>query len=231
MLSDILYPRLAVDTSGNYLSVALQTEGQLFSYQEITTNQHSEKLIPFIAHVLEEAAIKLDKLRSIIYTAGPGSFTGLRIGLSVLKGIALAHNIPLIPVPTLDYIAYSSESECLNRIIIALLDARMDEVFSASYQKKPFKKLQQETLYSLKSSDFSSLLAQEPPPLLVSPSIALASSLPGLEICSPKANLLFDLVDMLNYPKLNAKEAFLLYVREKVALTQKEQELNGSWNR
>ncbi len=96
---------LLADTSTQILSIALLTET---SYEERLVNgnfSHSEDLLPEIEALIKRAGITLSDLELLIVTKGPGSFTGLRIGMASMKGIASALSIPLVSVPTLDAIA------------------------------------------------------------------------------------------------------------------------------
>lgn len=93
---------------------------------------HSERLMPSIHNLLEEASLKIHDLQGIALSLGPGSFTGLRIGVSTVKGLAYALKIPVVGVSTLEALAcnvpYHSE------VICPLLDARKKEVYAAFFQ-------------------------------------------------------------------------------------------------
>ena len=88
-----------------------------------------------IGDLLNSTGLKMDALDAVAVTIGPGSYTGLRIGLSVAKGICMALNIPLIAIPTLKMIAATVE-DTEATIICPLIDARRMEVFSAVYNKE-----------------------------------------------------------------------------------------------
>lgn len=97
---------LAIDTASRALSIALTDGQQLLAEQTWhTANQHSVELPPAVHHLLNRAGVEPRQLSAIGVAQGPGSFTGLRIGIGVAKGLALALNIPLIPVMTLDIVA------------------------------------------------------------------------------------------------------------------------------
>ncbi|MBI5928274.1 MAG: tRNA (adenosine(37)-N6)-threonylcarbamoyltransferase complex dimerization subunit type 1 TsaB [Chloroflexi bacterium] len=97
---------LAIDTASRSLSLALYDGQQLLAEQTwYTANQHSVELPPAIHHVLNRAGVQPRQLTALAVAQGPGSFTGLRIGIGVAKGLAMAQNIPLIPVMTLDIVA------------------------------------------------------------------------------------------------------------------------------
>ncbi|MBZ0319499.1 MAG: tRNA (adenosine(37)-N6)-threonylcarbamoyltransferase complex dimerization subunit type 1 TsaB [Anaerolineae bacterium] len=97
---------LAIDTASRALSIALTDGQQLLAEQTWhTANQHSVELPPAVHHLLNRARVEPRQLSAIGVAQGPGSFTGLRIGIGVAKGLAMALNIPLIPVMTLDIVA------------------------------------------------------------------------------------------------------------------------------
>jgi len=97
---------LAVDSSTNFLSICLKTGS---FYYEVTIDcglKHSENILKQVDHLVKTAGIHIKDLDLLICPEGPGSFTGLRIGMSTIKGIATALDIHYIAVPTLDYIAW-----------------------------------------------------------------------------------------------------------------------------
>jgi tRNA threonylcarbamoyl adenosine modification protein YeaZ len=87
--------------------------------------------MPQIAFGLEQSNIKLKNLDLVTIANGPGSFTGIRIGLATAKGICMAHEIPLLPINTLELLAYNIFGN--NRDILPFIDARMSEVYAALY--------------------------------------------------------------------------------------------------
>lgn len=121
---------LSIETSTSVCSVAIHEKGDLISLKELhESGAHSEKLIGLIDSVLSEAGVLYPELVAIAVSEGPGSYTGLRIGVSTAKGLAFALNKPLIGINTLQAIA-SSHTYNQGEIGIAVLDARRMEVFS-----------------------------------------------------------------------------------------------------
>ncbi len=103
-----LFPILAVETSSELCSTALMADENVVSEINLKKKHvHSQMLLPMIQHVLDSLNIDLKDLSSIAVSIGPGSFTGLRIGLAAVKGIAVGANLPIIPVPTLEALALS----------------------------------------------------------------------------------------------------------------------------
>lgn len=124
---------LALDTSSLVSSVALVNPTTLLAELTIQIRKtHSEQLMPHIAQLLEFAGIKPNELEAIAVSIGPGSFTGLRIGLATAKAIAYAQDKPLVGVPTLDALAYSCTVPGV--MVMPLLDAQKDNVYYAVYR-------------------------------------------------------------------------------------------------
>lgn len=125
---------LHLETATRVCSVAISKNGILIACKESHADGyiHSEALTPFIQEVLLEAQISIDELAAVSFSSGPGSYTGLRIGLSTAKGICFARHIPLISVPTLDSL-FSLIGQ-VDKCVIPLLDARRMEVYAQVYR-------------------------------------------------------------------------------------------------
>ncbi len=124
---------LSVDSSAVTASVAL-TDGENVINNEFVNAglTHSETLLPMIKRVLGDT--KVSDLDAIAVTAGPGSFTGVRIGVATVKGLAFEKNIPCIGVSTLEAIAYNFADE--NIIVCAVMDARRMQFYNALFEIK-----------------------------------------------------------------------------------------------
>ncbi|WP_405208269.1 tRNA (adenosine(37)-N6)-threonylcarbamoyltransferase complex dimerization subunit type 1 TsaB [Aquimarina sp. LLG6339-5] len=124
---------LCLETSTTNCSVALSKDGKVIAFKEDydTKYSHAERLHQFITIVLKEAGIALDILDAIAVSKGPGSYTGLRIGVSAAKGLCFGLNIPLISVSTLKGLALQVKST--ESFIVPMLDARRMEVYSAVF--------------------------------------------------------------------------------------------------
>lgn len=123
---------LALDTATDILSIALQTAKGIW-YTEIDGGlHHSERLIPLIDILLEQAHCSRSNLELLCCMEGPGSFTGLRIGFATIKGFALALGIPYVAIPTLD--CYGWTHRHWPGTVVPLIDAKKHSVFTALYQ-------------------------------------------------------------------------------------------------
>ncbi len=123
---------LAIDTSSKLMGVSLKSGGNIFSDFINDGYAHSENLLPMIDKLLKLASIRQNDLELLICTRGPGSFTGLRIGMSTLKGISLGLNIPLISVPTLDLYSFSNLN--FNGVTLPIIDARKRCYYTAVFE-------------------------------------------------------------------------------------------------
>ncbi|MBP1756265.1 MAG: hypothetical protein H6Q59_2663 [Firmicutes bacterium] len=124
---------LALDSSGLVASVAIVTEDAMLA--EYTVNYkktHSQTLLPMLNEIVKMVEINLEEVDAIAVAAGPGSFTGLRIGSATAKGLGLALNKPIISVPTLDGLAYNLYGT--DKLICPLMDARRNQVYTGLYE-------------------------------------------------------------------------------------------------
>jgi tRNA threonylcarbamoyladenosine biosynthesis protein TsaB len=129
---------IAIETATDVCGVALVHNGAVAAHRSIREkNVHSERLLPMIDEVLREAAVALTDLDAICVSIGPGSFTGLRIGLSTAKGLAVASRKPVVAVPTLDALAYEYFRTCsppVPGIVVPVIDAKRDEVYYSFFE-------------------------------------------------------------------------------------------------
>ncbi|UCE93590.1 MAG: tRNA (adenosine(37)-N6)-threonylcarbamoyltransferase complex dimerization subunit type 1 TsaB [Flavobacteriaceae bacterium] len=128
---------LNIETATKNCSVSLSKGENILAIKEINEGKfsHSEKLHSFITDVIDSAGMSMKDLDAIAISKGPGSYTGLRIGVSTAKGLCYALEIPLISVPTLEIIALRIPLE-QNELVVPLLDARRMEVYSGVFDHK-----------------------------------------------------------------------------------------------
>jgi tRNA threonylcarbamoyladenosine biosynthesis protein TsaB len=129
---------LAFDTSTELLSVALAWRdaggARVLERQGQGGRESSATLIPTAMELLQSAGLKLSRLDAIVFGQGPGSFTGLRTACAVAQGLAWGADLPVVPVETLLAVAEEARARHGAQRVLALLDARMDEVYSAAYE-------------------------------------------------------------------------------------------------
>lgn len=126
--------RLAFETATDFCSVALDAGGEVRVREELAPRRHAELVVPWARELLAEAGLGWSDIDALAVSRGPGGFTSLRIGLSVVQGLALAHDRPVYPVPTLAVLAHAAWRGEGEEPILALLDARMGEVYSGWYR-------------------------------------------------------------------------------------------------
>lgn len=120
---------LALETSTEAGSCALWRDGELIERHCPAGRSHSETLLPLVRELLAEAGLCVAQLDGIAFGVGPGAFTGLRVACGAAQGLAVSADLPLIPVTSLETMAAASGG----RQVLALLDARMGEVYSGAY--------------------------------------------------------------------------------------------------
>lgn len=124
---------LSLETSTSICSVAVHEQGELLALAEIKEpGAHAEKLLLLVDEVFEKAGLSFADLDAVAVSQGPGSYTGLRIGVSTAKGIAYALEIPLIGINTLQAMA-ASQRIAQGEYVVAVLDARRKEVYTQTF--------------------------------------------------------------------------------------------------
>jgi tRNA threonylcarbamoyladenosine biosynthesis protein TsaB len=130
---------LAIDTSSAWCSVALSLDAQAPNLRhELLSAGASQNLLPWVDELLTEASITLKDLEAIAVDVGPGAFTGVRLGVAAVQGLAIAANLPVIPVTSLDalasqLVAKPSFTQVMPHQYAIAIDARMDEIYWALY--------------------------------------------------------------------------------------------------
>ncbi len=128
---------LGIETATQVCSTALvENETLISEYRLNLKNVHAGKLPVLIKNMLNDIKISVQDIDAIAVSAGPGSFTGLRIGISVAKGISLAHNIPIIPVSTMDALVFQVPVK--DGTICSTIKAKANEYYTAIYKRNNF---------------------------------------------------------------------------------------------
>ncbi len=128
---------LLIETATEMCSVAISKGEQIIAKREDASGYaHAEKLFLYIDEAVQQAQLTPAQLHGVVVSAGPGSYTGLRIGASAAKGLAFGLEIPLLSVSTLESIFYAAQKQhpSTNALFIPMLDARRMEVYTATYQ-------------------------------------------------------------------------------------------------
>ena len=127
---------LNLETSSTNCSVCVAKDGEILAIRELNSANysHAEKLHIFIEEVMQEASVQMQDLEAVAVSKGPGSYTGLRIGVSAAKGLCYALGIPLISISTLKSMASQVKIND-DEVLIPVLDARRMEVYSSVFDK------------------------------------------------------------------------------------------------
>ena len=203
---------LSIETATNVCSVALSRNGQLLSLRESTVkNAHSSVLTKFIEETFTSAGMKSTEIDAVAVSEGPGSYTGLRIGIASAKGLCYALDKPLISVPTLKAMAAGMidsvlgvRHPMLGALLCPMIDARRMEVFSAVYSSG-LEEVRETLAEIIDESSFSDILQDHP--------VFFAGD--GAEKCKPylegneNAHFLDDFVISARYMIRLAEEKFL----------------------
>lgn len=128
---------LAIDTSCDSASVALLHGSTVLSRLAVGAQTHSQTLLPMVQQLLQEAGLGLADCAAIAFGAGPGSFTGVRTACGVAQGLAFGADRPVIAISTLEAMALACHESTGASAVLALLDARMGELYWAQYRFQP----------------------------------------------------------------------------------------------
>lgn len=126
---------LAIDTATEACSVALSDNGSTHAHFELCPREHTQRILPMVQDTLTAGGLSLEQLDVLAFGRGPGSFTGVRIGIGIAQGLALGANLPLTGVSTLATMAQGAWRKTGATRVLAAIDARMGEVYWAEYQR------------------------------------------------------------------------------------------------
>lgn len=124
---------LAIETTGPYASVAIYRDGVVREIINKTDYSHLQQITPMALEILKQCGIAPAELDAVVVSRGPGSFTGLRIGMATAKGLAQIWDKPIVCVPTLESFAYSEDPRPENALVCPVFDARRSQVYAAAF--------------------------------------------------------------------------------------------------
>jgi len=124
---------LAIDTATEACSVALYNDGETLAHFELCAREHTQRILPMVQQILSEAGLTLNQLDALAFGRGPGSFTGVRIGIGIAQGLAYGAELPLLPVSTLMTMAQGAHRLNGAERVLAAIDARMGDVYWGEY--------------------------------------------------------------------------------------------------
>ncbi|EOW9107847.1 tRNA (adenosine(37)-N6)-threonylcarbamoyltransferase complex dimerization subunit type 1 TsaB [Vibrio cholerae] len=127
---------LALDTATERCSVALLVGNTVYSRSEIAPRDHTKKVLPMVDEVLKEAGVTLQELDALAFGRGPGSFTGVRIGIGIAQGLAFGADLPMIGISTLAAMAQAAYRLQGLTHVASAIDARMEEVYWGRYVRQ-----------------------------------------------------------------------------------------------
>ena len=133
MVAAVLPNFLALDTSNQYCSIAVQAHGKILARHELSEQKHSAMILPMVRELLANADVTLDDLDAIVVGVGPGGFTGVRLAVAVAQGLAFAMNKPVLAHSSLEAMAVAAFALGYLEVIVGM-DARMQQVYWAHYQ-------------------------------------------------------------------------------------------------
>ena len=216
---------LAFDTSTELLSIALQpgAGAALLTHDRAGGAQASAGLIPAIESLLARAGLKLADLDAIAFGRGPGSFTGLRTACAVAQGLGFGSGVPVLPLDTLLAVAEEAHGRSGATEVIAVLDARMGEVYSAAYSRRAAG--QWDTVQAPQLGRPDDVALPEGWTVAGNALALFGDRLPAAALAAlPTAAALLRLAPnaLAAHPAGDAASALPLYIRDKVAQTTEE---------
>ncbi|AIW14586.1 tRNA (adenosine(37)-N6)-threonylcarbamoyltransferase complex dimerization subunit type 1 TsaB [Vibrio tubiashii] len=220
---------LALDTATENCSVALLVDDKVYVRSEVAPRDHTKKVLPMVDEVLKEAGVNLTELDALAFGRGPGSFTGVRIGIGIAQGLAFGADLPMIGVSTLEAMAQGVYRKQGVSHVATAIDARMSEVYWGRFTRQ-----EDGTWHAVDAECVT-------PPQLVSDNSAAddqqwltagtgwdayTEQLAGVKFTTEKSDVLFpDAEDIVQLAKfelvkgntVDAEEASPVYLRDTVA--------------
>ena len=127
---------LAIDTATEACSVAIWNQGEVHALFELCPREHTQRILPLVQQVLAESGLSLSQLDALAFGRGPGSFTGVRIGIGIAQGLALGAELPMLGISTLQTMAQGAWRMTGAQRVLAAIDARMGEVYWGQFERQ-----------------------------------------------------------------------------------------------
>ncbi|HEJ9056339.1 tRNA (adenosine(37)-N6)-threonylcarbamoyltransferase complex dimerization subunit type 1 TsaB [Serratia fonticola] len=127
---------LAIDTATEACSVAIWNQGEVHALFELCPREHTQRILPLVQQVLAESGSSLSQLDALAFGRGPGSFTGVRIGIGIAQGLALGAELPMLGISTLQTMAQGAWRITGAQRVLAAIDARMGEVYWGQFERQ-----------------------------------------------------------------------------------------------
>ncbi|WP_158379520.1 tRNA (adenosine(37)-N6)-threonylcarbamoyltransferase complex dimerization subunit type 1 TsaB [Candidatus Williamhamiltonella defendens] len=127
---------LAIDTTTDACSVAIWKHGEISSLSEICPRNQTQRILPMVQQILGASSLSLHQLDVLAFSRGPGSFTGVRLGIGVSQGLALGADLPMIGVSTLEILAQGACRQTGLKQVLVAMDARMGEIYWGAFIQK-----------------------------------------------------------------------------------------------
>lgn len=132
-----MYTRiLAIDTATEACSVAIWNQGETHALFELCPREHTQRILPLVQQVLAESGLTLSQLDALAFGRGPGSFTGVRIGIGIAQGLALGADLPMLGISTLQTMAQGAWRTTGAQRVLAVIDARMGEIYWGQFERQ-----------------------------------------------------------------------------------------------
>lgn len=125
---------LAIDTATEQCSVAIYNNGEVISQQTLAPREHTQKVLPMVDELLAQSGLTLSQMDALAFGRGPGSFTGVRIGIGIAQGLAFGAELPMVGISNLQAMAQGAHRTQGAEKVCVAIDARMTEVYTGSYQ-------------------------------------------------------------------------------------------------
>lgn len=219
---------ILIETSTELCSAAIASDGKIISYKESTKpREHASLTAVFIDEMLKETGMKVSDCSAVCVSMGPGSYTGLRVGVSTAKGLCFGAGIPMLAVGTLDTLVWQAGDRTDYKRIIPMIDARRMEVYTAVFA--PDGKQLTDTEAKIIDADSFSDLLEEGPVLFIGDAAEKCSKVilhpnAHFEQCCPKASSML-IPAMAEYKEKRFKDVAYFepfYLKDFVATTSRK---------